>query len=231
MKRLLCILPLLLWCVSVQAAVAVDATYSGRDATFNSGTSISAPGMTVGASATCLVVGIAWGASVSGVSVTWNGTAMTAAAVEAQTGATSGWYYLNNPASGNKTIGASWTGSADGYVTAVSWTGTSTTACVNTADDVTVTTTTVTINSATNDATAALCNWGSSNCTPSDFTTIFSGNQKTNFAAASYALGGTSNSHTFGGSSSSGAGIHIVASSGGGPTCGQSIAMMGVGCR
>ena len=211
---------------SANAAVAFDAKITGSDVTFAAGTSFSSTAMTVGASATCLTVGILWSGAVTTPSVTWNGVTMTAAAVESLSGADSRWFFLSSPATGNHTLAGSWTTSASGYVTAISWTGTSISACVKTSDDVGVNLTniapiTVTITSATSDATAALMNCQNNPCNSTNFTSIFADTTGTNNAGASYTLGGTSNGHTFhddgqGGPSSAqaGAGIHIVAPSG-----------------
>jgi len=216
------ILGFLLCALPVRAAVAHDATITGSDVAFASSTSFSTTAMTVGASATCLAVGVSWSAAVTAVTIRWNSVAINAGPAKSQTGAMSEWFYVSSPATGNKTLSGAWTTSADGYVTAISWTGTDTSNCIKTSDNSTSTTTTITVTSSANDATAALITCTMQPCNATNFTAIFNDTSGTDNAGASYALGGTSNGHTFNanglGGTDSGVGIHIVAPTGAGCT-------------
>jgi hypothetical protein len=131
-------------------AVAFDAL--STDILFTGVNSASGTLITVGGSATLLIVGIqfnnrsgsATGTAPSGISVTWNGVAMTQIS---NTLATQGTFSsgnavitvlfgLVNPATGaGHTLSATWTNNATGYMSAISFSGTLTTsvavACPN----------------------------------------------------------------------------------------------------
>lgn len=190
---------------------------------------ISSTGMTVGVNARLIVVVAHWqsasGVVLSGISGTWNAVALTAGPTVNHTAGGGGpenrsaIFYLVAPASGNKTLALSWTGSADCYMSCVSFTGTNTTTPIVIADNVTGTTgTTVTITSATNDATVAV--WGTNGSPPTvNFTKIFAEAPLNPGAGASYTTGGASNGHTFtgaGGTNPAWAGVHILGAVGGG---------------
>lgn len=120
-------------------AVAFDAQGSSV-ATANSPSSpFTSTNMTVGASATCLIVLVNVGTtSTSGTliavtGVTWNGVSMTLIGSKAESDGTAvtSAYGLCSPASGNQTISVSFSGGTPAdcgiYVDAVSFTGSSTT--------------------------------------------------------------------------------------------------------
>jgi hypothetical protein len=121
-------------------SVGVDATGTA-DVSFNGVTSFSFTNITVGASATALAAAIVLTCNVGTqnlpitfTSVTWNSVAMTlvpgANISNLLSGASTGEVYifgLANPTSGAKTLAGSWSASANGYVDAISFTGTDTT--------------------------------------------------------------------------------------------------------
>jgi len=227
---------LLLLAVQGWGAVAVDATMTAgnsSDGTAQDATnvqSITSTGITVGASATLLVVTIGFqrtsGAgtnSPGSLAVTWNGTAMTA-----QSNTTTGTgidavtvyiFTLVNPAAGAKTISASWTTHMDVYMGAISFTGTDTTTGVKTSDNTTALgATSITVTSSSDGATVA--SYVNNGATPTtNFTQFWDDGAYSPGGAGSYKLGGTSNSHSFsggGGSNQVLAGVHVIAGTGGG---------------
>jgi hypothetical protein len=119
-------------------AVAFDAIGSTIVATGNV-TSGSGTPITVGASATLLIVGIYFSnggldtTQPTGISVTWNGVAMTLITNSAvlnlpwTNGAHNAIAYLFglvSPASGARTLAASWTNGAEALISSISFTGT-----------------------------------------------------------------------------------------------------------
>lgn len=226
------------------AAVAFDASITtgnsadGLNQQASSASSISSTGITVGGSATLLVV-VAYfqsgSSTISSLAGTWNGTALTVA--KQQNGGTgpgtSAILYLVSPASGANTLQLTWTTVADVYMSAVSFTGSDTTTPLVTADTVGGNSgTTVTVTSDTSGATVA--SWGINGSTPTvNFTKIYAEAPLAPGAGASYTLGGTSNGHTFtgaGGTTPAWAGVHIQAASGGGGlVCTPTISTLGVG--
>lgn len=221
---------LLFFMVRANAAVAVDTTMTGGNGTSgqsqqaSSATSISSTGITVGASATCLVMmigfqGIGSSNIPTGVAATWNGASMTARSNVSYTGGTKAVtayiFTLVNPASGAKTLSTTWTVSQDAYMSAISFTGTDTTTCVNVGDNVTATqpSTTLTVASDANGASVAI--FIGNGATPTmNFTTIWGNDNLNPGGGGTYNLGGTSNGHTFtggGGDSKALAGVHVIA--------------------
>lgn len=188
-------------------------------------TTISSTGITVGGSATLLVVVLVFessSADISSLTVTWNGVSMTSRGLVSSTSGSqheqAAIFTLVNPASGAKTLQANWTTSADCYMSAVSFTGTDTTTGVKAADNTTATNvTSITVTSATGDATVAV--FGVNGNPPTcNFTKIFSEAPLNPGGGASYQLGGTSNAHTFtgaGGSAQALAGVHVIQPAGG----------------
>lgn len=214
-------------------AVALDALMTAGNAAdglsqeIATDVAIDSAGITVGASATLLVAVLATGhsngAAPTGVSMTWNGVAMTAGpTVTSGTGNPFAWveiFYLISPAAGAHTLHAQWTGSNDMYMSAVSFTGTNTSTGINASDSITATnTTTLTVTSDTSGATVAVFSVNGAAPTV-NFTKIFSEAPFNPGGAASYTLGGTSNGHTFtggGGTVQALAGVHVIAAGAGG---------------
>lgn len=207
------------------AAVAFDAKMTGGNAADGMNqegdnvTSVtSAAGLTIGASATCLVGTLvlqAASTAVSGVTMTWNGGAMTAGPVAVFGTNSAHLFYLSSPITGTRALTASWTNTADAYLSGVSFSGADSAACVNAAHNVTATnTTTITVTSSTDGATIAVFSVNGSTPTM-NFTPIWDDAPLAPGGGASYQLGGTSNAHTFtgaGGSTQALVGIHIQAS-------------------
>jgi hypothetical protein len=231
----------LLSCASAHAQVAHDATMTsgngsgGAFAQAGGTTSISTTGMTVGASATCLIVPISWGTSggVTSPAVTWNSVSMTLGPSITVGGVVeAALFYLPNPATGNHTLAASWMGAEDVYMSAVSWTGTDTLTCIKTADNATASNVaSITITSDANGATVALeIDAGNVGTPTTNFTLIFNANALSPNSTATYAIGGTSHTHNFTGANGSRAlvGVHIIAPSGG-AACTPTLTLLGVG--
>jgi hypothetical protein len=136
-------------------------------------------------------------------------------------------FVLPNPATGNKTLAASWTGTNDAYMTAISFTGTDTSTCTkasdnNTHDFSTITSSpNLTMTSDANGATFVIEMDPSAGISSTNFNTVFINLALNPNAAASYQLAGTSNNHTFTLASSDAAvvaGVHIIAPAGGAAT-------------
>lgn len=212
-------------------AVAFDAKMTAGNSAdgFNQrasvATSISSTGITVGASATCLVAMITFAeqapAGPVGLAMTWDGVPMTAGPIASNTVGDrvglSAIFWLDNPASGAKTLQATWSNSLDAYMSAVSFTGTATTNSVKAADNITATqTTTLTVTSSTDGATVV--NFAVDGAAPTvNFTKIWADDPFSPGGGGNYTLGGTSNAHTFtgsGGTLQCIAGVHVVAPSG-----------------
>lgn len=209
------------------AAVGFDTNATGGNGTSGQseyGTTTpftSSTFITVGASATLLVVDVSTYSSAStftGQGCTWNGVSMVQAAQEINGELASTIYVLVNPAAGAQALSCSFyvaTGATAWYVNAASFTGTDTTTGYKSIDSVATTASPVTINTSTNDATLAIfgCVAGG-NPAPTNFTTLFTNTNNTQNGAASYTLGGTgTNAHTFScsGGTEAGAGVHIIA--------------------
>lgn len=158
---------------------------------------------TVTAGSTCLVAILDTQGSVTATSVKWDNAGtpqtMTAAGNHASGIQRVEIFFLTNPTSGNKTLHAAWTTSRASVLAAIAFTGTDTTTCVKVADEVqsgaTSTTASVTITSNTNGATVAGCDLNSG-ATGNTQTQFFS-NTASNDVYGSYALGGTSNVHSW----------------------------------
>lgn len=211
-------------------AVAFDARMEtgnaadGFSAQVSGGTTISSTGITVGSGATLLVVVAHFQSplvSISSLSGTWNGDALTPVGQADHSFVvscdTSAILVRANPTAGGNTLALSWTTAADCYLSAVSFTGSSVTPGFESTDTQTGTAgTTVTVPCAADDATVAV--WGTNGSSPAtNFTQIFSVSNLNPGAGASYALGSTSNAHTFtgaGGSQPAWVGAHVVAGAG-----------------
>lgn len=188
----------------------------------------SGTGITVGGSATLLVVpiGLQNTASFSTVptarNVTWNGVSMTESAFVSSFDASAvhvhaGVYTLVSPTTGAQELEASWqSAGCDIYMGAVSFTGTDTTTGIQTGDSTTATQTTqITVTSSTNGATVALLirNGG----LPTGFagTKIWDDEPYAPGGGADYMIGGTSNVHSYTGGSAGTrqalAGVHVIA--------------------
>lgn len=202
-------------------AVMVGGNSSDGDCQQVSGaTSISSTGITLGASATIIVAFMAFQSSVTAITMTWNGVAMTAGPTFTTLANTVAIFYLVNPATGNHTLAAAWTGSSDCYMGAQSFTGSDTITGIASGDSVTGNgsgAASLAVASDANGATAAAyCANGSGPTT--NFTQIYQNDPLNPCGGASYQLGGATNTHTFtaGGSPSTqvACGIHIIASTG-----------------
>lgn len=243
MTRLTVLLSVALLASQCFGAVAKDASMTagngGNSATyaqFSAATSASSTGMTVGASATCLLVLVAFDPPVTSPSATWNSTSMTLAA-SSSNGANveAAVFVLVSPASGNKTIALSWTTSSQGYYTAISFTGTDTSTCIKSTDSVHTTSSSanasVAITSDANGATVAqeIDDDGIATTNTNGTAIESSSTNLTPNAADSFILGGTSNTHTFnnGAGNVAFAGVHVIAPSGGTKTC--TLTLMGAG--
>jgi hypothetical protein len=118
-------------------AVAFDAKptlVSGNsfDVTFTAATSADLASMTVGSGANrALIAGLFFDAAVSVVAVHWDSAGTNQAMTQIGTATAGSGSTLCNvylfglvaPTSGNKNLHVTWTGTADGYATAISWTG------------------------------------------------------------------------------------------------------------
>lgn len=226
------------------AAVGFDAKMSAGNQTTledaNNATTISSTGMTVGGSATCLVgvlgLGSGGGTQPTGVSMTWNGVSMTAGPSAQQTAAGSTInvfiFYLVSPATGNRTLTASWTNTNDAYMSAISFTGTDTSTCINVSDSTSATSgTSLAVTTDASGATVVVSLEDGGSPTVNQ-TQIFSYAALDPGGGASYAIGGSgTNSHSFtggGGTVRSLAGVHVIAGAGGaaGP---HQLLLLGVG--
>ena len=229
------------------AAVAFDARMTGGNGTGGNNqacddvtTCTSTTGVTLGGSATCIVgmlVFASQGANTipTGITMTWNGVAMTAGpSAASQSGADyalSVLFYLTNPATGQQVLSASWTNSNDSYMSAISFTGTATSACVNATNNITATqATSLAITSTTDGATVA--NFAVDGSIPTmNQTAIWAEAPLSPGGGGSYAIGGTSNSHTFtgaGGSRQAIAGVNVVAGAAAAATRRRSPILMGL---
>lgn len=178
--------------------------------------SISSTGITIAAGSNrFLLVPIQWSVGVTGRSVTaLKGSIATAMTEElfftGDGGAPVAFYSLVNPDTGVQTIAASWTTAADCYMGAICLNNA---ASVKSADNQTSGTgSTVTIPSSTNDAT--LASIVDNNGDPTSSQTLFEQESALNpGGGADYALGGTSNVHTFSnaGTTRGTIGIHVLA--------------------
>lgn len=224
-------------------AVAVDVVGTNFDNTSGVTTLSSSTSITVGASATALVVLV--GASNTGVShatgmtATWNSVSMTLLASinydtnGAQNNGTVWVFGLRNPASGAKTLSISWTNAQDATACAISFTGSDTSSDANafpTANRVTNSGTTgnlsLTVNSATGNFTVAI--GGSASVTTPNQTQIFLDTACPDDVLAQRATGTASVSYTWTGSTVKWgtAGIDIAAASSGLTLGTQTLVMM-----
>ena len=187
----------------------------------------SSTGMTVGVGATLLVAILDLGGNNTtpgALACTWNGVSMNLACsiyTTTSIGAGAALFTLVNPASGNKTLAASWTESlgCQFNLSSLSFTGTDTVTGYNSADNVTGIATSgnqsIAVNTDANGATVATINCYSSGLTVNSLTQIFAGSPTNDNGAASYGVGGSgTNTHTFnvtGATAEAWAGIHIIA--------------------
>lgn len=207
--------------VAFDAKMTAGNSADGFNQQASSVTSISSTGITVGASATLLAVPfVIQGAAVqpSGVTGTWNGSALTLQVFAVSDKVTAGIATIVNPAAGANTLALAWTNTGDCYMGAVSFTGTDTSTGVNVADNTTTTqTTAITVTSSADGATVAV--FGVNGSTPTvDQTKLWAEAPLNPGGGASYALGGASNTHNFtgaGGSLQALAGVHVIAAPGG----------------
>jgi hypothetical protein len=183
-------------------------------------TSISSTGITVGGAATFLAACFTFGKSgvsdISALGATWNSGAMfviSSTSVNDGSNTDSAHIaYVLSPSSGANTLAANWTGSADVYMGAASFTGTDTSTGINSDDTVNPTNvSSVAINTTSDGATLAV--FSNNNGAPTvNQTLIFVDDPFIPGGGATYAIGGSgTNTHTFtGGTVQSILGIHII---------------------
>lgn len=172
-------------------------------------TSISSTGMTIG-TATAIYGLLVWGKSGSGqpssVTMTWNSVSMTSLGIFGVTNGSDSdqcaIFGLTSPASGNRTLAAAWTNSADCYMSCISVNNSITTANgINPTNTVQASGTTATITSATGNMTIAVMT-GNGGAPTTNFNQIFVNAPFAPGGGASYQAGSASNAHTFTGSGS-----------------------------
>lgn len=190
------------------------------------GTSIdsSTTGFTVSTGSNLYLVGIlgTGRANITSPAATWNSVSMTNVVSKQASAneATTTLFGLVNPATGNLLLSCSWTGSIDAVLGMIAMSGVDQTTPVVTANNQTASGTgasgSVTITSAANDLTLAALTNGSGAAQTVSITTqtsLYANNGQSDCqAGASYALGGSSNTHTFGITGSSGwaiVGVHV----------------------
>lgn len=200
---------------------------TGRCQQVNDGTSMSSTGMTIGASATLLVAVIiaqTSTANISNLAMTWNSVTMTPGPVQAISGSgnfvTAAIFYKVSPTTGNQTLAASWTSTADAYMSCVSFNGTDTSTGIATADNKNVNNVTqIDVPNSADGATVAV--FGVNGADPTvDQTEIYSQAPLDPGGGASYCIsvnqnGAASglNRHTFtngGGQIQALAGVHVI---------------------
>ena len=188
---------------------------SGNSQQIASSTSISSTGMTVGSSATLIIGMMVLQTLASSPAMTWDGVAMTnRGGLISNSVPAVAIFTLVSPATGNKTLAGSWTGSSDCYMSCVSFAGTDTVTGVATGDTTSGTGSplgSLAVTSSSDGATVVL--FGSDNGDPTmNFNAIFVNSPFSPGGGASYQLGGSSNSHTFtGGSVTALVGVHVIA--------------------
>jgi hypothetical protein len=207
--------------VALDASMTAGNSADGFNQEASSVTTISSTGITVGASATLLVamLTLGTGSVATGITMTWNGVSMTAGPTISHTSVVSAIFYLINPASGAKTLSASWTGLVDCYMSAVSFKTSDTVTGIKVADSTTATqTTSLTVASSTDGATVV--NFAEDGGVPTvNFTKIWAEAPLGPGGGGNFTLGGTSNVHTFtggGGANQAIVGVHILAPAAGG---------------
>jgi hypothetical protein len=212
---------------ALDASMTAGNSADGLNQQASAVTTISSTGITVGASATLLVATLTFATTTNptGITMTWNSVSMTAGPSVTSSTVLSLIFYLINPASGAKTLSASWTTANDCYMSAVSFTGTDTVTGIKVSDNTTATNvTSITVPSSTDGATVA--NFSVNGATPTvNFTKIWAESPLAPGGGGSFTLGGTSNVHTFtgaGGSLQALVGVHVLASSSAGIIAGWS---------
>jgi hypothetical protein len=220
--------------VGFDAKMTAGNSADGFSAEVQGGTALSTTGITVGASATCLVATLVFSGAVTSLTVTWNGVGMTQEPTVTSGAIIVYIFRLVSPASGAQALAAAWTTARDLYLGAVSFTGTDTTTGVQVADNTTATNVTaIAIPTGSTGATVAV--FGVDGATPTiDQTTLWGVSNFGPGGGASYALGGTTtNTHNFtgaGGTVQALAGVHVIAAAGGGRASKNTHAMpLGIG--
>jgi hypothetical protein len=189
----------------------------GASQQVSTNTTISSTGLTIAAGTDRFLVGLlVWssGTAPTGVTMTWNGVSMTqAGTVQFSTNTSGALFYLDDPATGNNTLSASWTNSQDCVMSAACFDGVGS---YVSGDTVQNSTNTVTITAAAGDATVSVYNCDGG--TPvGDKTAIFANSALGPSAAGNYNLGSTS-THTYEIGSSSArvtVGLHLQAAGSG----------------
>jgi hypothetical protein len=210
-------------------AVAFSAKVSGgngpQDGTVieaSGATSVSGTNLTAGASDSLILGSLGLGSATTTThAMTWNSVGMTAVTTAQQAGGTTMWMgYLASPASGAKTLAASWVNAADVYMSGITFTGSDTTTPLVSGDTKSGTALgspgTVTMTSTTDGATAVSLIGNAGSPTITTQTEWWLEQNLSPGGGGSYAIGGTSNAHTFTGHAAGNyIGVHIQAASGG----------------
>jgi hypothetical protein len=230
LKRLILILALLAFARPALADVARNDSGNGTNEISATGaggvTSIDLTTFSVSAGSNrCLVAFLLTEGAVTGTSVNWDqdGTPQAMTSRKTQSGA-SGFRFeafsLVAPTVGNLKLHAQWTTSQKVHLLAIAFSGADQSTCVATADSTSNTgsgtSVTLAITSSSDGATAAMM-YGNNVITNNFGTEIFNNSDA---ISASFALGGTTNNHSWtvsgGGGEYSSVGVHVSAAGGGG---------------
>jgi hypothetical protein len=228
----------LLTCSSWAAVAKSD---SGTPTVTTGGaTTVTTSGYTVSAGSNLAIFGIlTTSQDVSSVTMTWNGVSLTRIGTGISNNGRVEMFVLVNPATGTQTFTANWTTSSSAVLGLVTFSGVDQTTPYISADTATNTgtgaTASVSVTSSANGATVAASGFNSATAsvTATNQTTLWTNNATTTPTGASYALGGSSNSHTFTVDRSvswPAMGIHVneVGGGGGGSTA-HTLTLTGVG--
>lgn len=201
-------------------AVANEGT--GTPNIFGSGvTSLSLTTFTVGSGANRLLVASMLFAvnTVSAITLTWDSVSMTQALSFDDLFTLETFYVLIAPNAGNKTLAASWTTSSSATLAASEYSGADQATGFKAADNVTAgpntNAVTVSVTSTTDGATVAASANEFAFLISQTQTVIYQGDDSGLATGSTYAIGGTSNDHTFqsNGVNISAIGIHLLAAS------------------
>lgn len=206
MRKLLLVLCLL---VAAPAFSDVAESYTCATCTVDSAdanvTTLSLTTFTVDTGSNLCLIGILHNrVAITSPTMTWNGVSMTQIGSGIQ-GTNSGvrLFYLVAPATGNQTLVASWTTGSVSTLGAVAFSGADQTTChdaatIETATDTSGTPSTGAVTSATDAATVGAVTNAGNTLTLATQTAIYTDNSMSfQEAAASYGIGGTSNSHNW----------------------------------
>ena len=187
--------------VSVNNTMSGGNGASGKSQQVSTNTTIQSTGLTINSGTNSMLVTLlVWssGTAPTGVTAEWDsaGTpqALTqAGTVQFDTNSSVAIFYLLNPTVGNKTLTANWTNAQDCVMSAICFDNAGGIAAGDTQQN---STNTVTVTSGANDATVAVYNCDGGTPTGSQ-TNIFDNSALGPSSSGDYALGGSSNAHTF----------------------------------